>query len=60
MGWMMVWGGKTFFVSMPSSVITMIIIGGVLYSIGVVFYLMEKWKWPLCGSIANCILKFPF
>jgi len=45
MGWMMVWGGKTFFVSMPFSVITMIIIGGVLYSIGVVFYLMEKWKW---------------
>ena len=45
MGWMMGWGGKTFFVSMPFSVITMIIIGGVLYSIGVVFYLMEKWKW---------------
>lgn len=45
MGWMMVWGGKTFFVSMPFAVITMIIIGGVLYSIGVVFYLMEKWKW---------------
>ena len=45
MGWMMVWGGKAFFVSVPFSVIILIIIGGVLYSVGVIFYLMEKWKW---------------
>ncbi|OIR13142.1 hemolysin-III related [mine drainage metagenome] len=45
MGWMMVWGGKAFFVSVPFFVIVLIIIGGVLYSVGVVFYLMEKWKW---------------
>jgi hemolysin III len=30
---------------MPVAVITMIIIGGVLYTIGVIFYLMEKWQW---------------
>lgn len=45
MGWMMVWGGKTFFVSIPFSVLVLIGIGGALYSIGVIFYLMEKWKW---------------
>ena len=45
MGWMMVWGGKTFFVSIPTEVIVLIAIGGALYTIGVIFYLMEKWKW---------------
>jgi hemolysin III len=45
MGWMMVWGGKTFFISIPTEVIVLIAIGGALYTIGVVFYLMEKWKW---------------
>ncbi|HEX3023617.1 MAG TPA: hemolysin III family protein [Chitinophagaceae bacterium] len=45
MGWMMVWGGKTFFISVPFPVIILIIIGGILYSGGVIFYLMEKWKW---------------
>lgn len=45
MGWMMVWSGKAFFATMPASVITMIIIGGLLYTIGVIFYLMEKWQW---------------
>ena len=41
----MVWGGKTFFVSIPTEVIVLIAIGGALYTIGVIFYLMEKWKW---------------
>lgn len=45
MGWMMIWSGKSFFISMPLSVVIMIIIGGLLYTIGVVFYLLEKWKW---------------
>ncbi|MBP1651193.1 MAG: hemolysin family protein [Bacteroidetes bacterium] len=42
MGWIMIVGGKTFFTSLPVPVITMIAIGGVLYSIGVYFYLREK------------------
>ncbi len=45
MGWMMVWGGRSFFVSVPLSVLILIGIGGLLYTIGVIFYLMEKWKW---------------
>lgn len=42
MGWIMIVGGKTFFTSLPLPVIIMIAIGGVLYSIGVYFYLREK------------------
>ena len=45
MGWMMVWGGKSFFISVPLDVLILIAIGGALYTIGVVFYLAEKWKW---------------
>ncbi|SFW64387.1 PAQR family membrane homeostasis protein TrhA [Chitinophaga sancti] len=42
MGWIMIVGGKTFFNYLPIPVIVMIAIGGVLYSIGVYFYLREK------------------
>lgn len=42
MGWIMIVGGKTFFTTLPLPVIIMIAIGGVLYSIGVYFYLREK------------------
>jgi hemolysin III len=42
MGWILVFSGREFFNTIPSSVLTMIIIGGGLYSIGVVFYLWEK------------------
>jgi hemolysin III len=45
MGYMMVWGGKTFFSSMPVPVITLICIGGGLYTLGVVFYLWNRPKW---------------
>lgn len=45
MGWMMIWGGKDFYSSMSTPVITLIVIGGVLYSLGVIFYLWESWKW---------------
>jgi hemolysin III len=45
MGWMMVWGGRSFFTIMPAPVITLIVIGGGLYSIGVIFYLWQKWVW---------------
>lgn len=45
MGWIMVWTGKSFFANMPNAVIAMIVIGGGLYSLGVVFYLWQKWIW---------------
>lgn len=45
MGWMIIWGGKDFYATMPTTVITLITIGGVLYSAGVIFYLWESWKW---------------
>ncbi len=45
MGWIMVWTGKSFFANMPNAVIALIVIGGGLYSLGVVFYLWQKWIW---------------
>lgn len=45
MGWIMVWTGKSFFAAMPVSVIVLIVIGGGLYSLGVIFYLWQKWLW---------------
>jgi hemolysin III len=45
MGWMIIWTGNSFFAKMPHSVITLIVVGGVLYSVGVIFYLWHKWLW---------------
>jgi hemolysin III len=45
MGWIMIWTGKSFFAAMPNAVIVLIVIGGGLYSLGVVFYLWQKWTW---------------
>lgn len=45
MGWILLIGGKRFFSDMPSNVITFIIIGGVLYSVGIIFYLWNSFKW---------------
>lgn len=45
MGWILLTGGKRFFSDMPSDVITFIIIGGGLYSIGIIFYLWTGFKW---------------
>ena len=42
MGWILLFSGKQFFQAIPWPVLTMIIIGGVLYSLGVIFYLWEK------------------
>lgn len=43
MGWILLFSGRQFFDAIPSDIMIMIIIGGVLYSIGVIFYLWEKW-----------------
>jgi hemolysin III len=42
MGWMLLMGGNAFFEKMPSSVIWLIIVGGILFTIGVLFYI---WRW---------------
>ncbi len=42
MGWAIVAGGKTFFAAMPVDVIVLVATGGVLYTIGVGFYLWDK------------------
>ena len=41
-GWILLAAGKTFFVSLPADVLILIVVGGVLYSLGVIFYLWEK------------------
>lgn len=45
MGWMLVWTGGSFFKAMPAELISLIIAGGILYSLGVVFFLWERWRW---------------
>lgn len=42
MGWILVFSGRQFFEAVPTPVLTMIIIGGVLYTLGTIFYLWEK------------------
>src|SRR5215467_11233954 len=41
MGWSMLAGGNSFFEKMPSAVFQMIIAGGIIYSLGVIFYLRD-------------------
>ncbi len=43
MGWSMLAGGTSFFTPMPADVLSMVIAGGVLYSLGVIFYIWEKY-----------------
>ena len=45
MGCILVVGGSTFFTLIPSDVMTMILIGGGLYLLGVIFYLWEKYPY---------------
>ena len=42
MGWIMLFSGRQFFEAIPVDVLIMIIIGGLLYSIGVIFYLWDR------------------
>jgi hemolysin III len=53
MGWSMLAGGNTFFLSMPASVFNMVIAGGIIYSFGVIFYLWDRYTyshavWHFC------------
>ena len=45
MGWIMIVGGRRFFNALPADVLTFIVIGGGLYTIGVVFYLWRSFTW---------------
>lgn len=45
MGCIMIVGGRTFFETIPNAVLTMILIGGGLYLLGVIFYLWEKYPY---------------
>ena len=45
MGWILVSGGRRFFTMVPDNVLVFIIIGGALYSIGIIFYLWKKFTW---------------
>ena len=45
MGCIMIVGGRTFFETIPSEVLTMILIGGALYLLGVIFYLWKKYPY---------------
>jgi len=45
MGWIMVVGGRRFFDHLPVPVLVFICIGGGLYSIGVFFYLWDKYTY---------------
>lgn len=45
MGWILFAGGKRFFTAVPMEVMIFLIIGGGLYSIGVIFYLWKGFEW---------------
>jgi hemolysin III len=45
MGWMLLVGGKTFFMTLSTSVIVMLIVGGGIYTLGTIFYLNKKLVW---------------
>lgn len=45
MGWILIAGGRRFFTAVPTDVMIFIIIGGALYSIGIIFYLWKGFAW---------------
>ncbi|MCL2441383.1 MAG: hemolysin III family protein [Treponema sp.] len=63
MGWLLLVGGRMFFITLPMPVIIMLIIGGGLYTLGTVFYLVKKipnnhaiWHlFVLCAAICHYV-----
>ncbi|MEO6729940.1 MAG: hemolysin III family protein [Ferruginibacter sp.] len=45
MGWILFSGGTSFFAAMPAPVIVLITVGGSLYTVGVAFYLWQKYRY---------------
>lgn len=63
MGWLVVFFGRSFLLSMPLSCAILLGLGGLFYTIGVIFYLWEKWTYHhaiwhvfvLLGSITHYV-----
>ncbi|NJL75724.1 MAG: hemolysin III family protein [Saprospiraceae bacterium] len=63
MGWLVVFFGRSFLLSMPLSCSILLGLGGLFYTIGVIFYLWEKWTYHhaiwhifvLLGSITHYV-----
>jgi len=63
MGWLLLVGGRMFFITLPTPVLVMLIIGGGLYTLGTVFYLIKKipnnhaiWHlFVLCAAICHFV-----
>ncbi len=63
MGWLVVFFARSFFASMPLPCVILLAIGGLFYTIGVIFYLWEKWTYHhaiwhvfvLLGSITHYV-----
>jgi hemolysin III len=63
MGWLVVLWGRSFLMSMPFSCALLLGIGGIFYTVGVIFYLWEKWTYHhaiwhifvLLGSITHYV-----
>ena len=51
MGCIMIVGGRTFFETIPAEILTMILIGGTLYLLGVIFYLWKKYPSTMLSGI---------
>ena len=45
MGWILFVDNDAFFAQMPTQIVTLVTIGGVLYSIGVIFYLWHRYTY---------------
>jgi len=45
MGWILLAGGKRFFNALPSDVLTFIFVGGALYTLGIIFYFWQGFRW---------------
>ncbi len=63
MGFMFVFASKEFFAFMPEMVISLVVAGIALYSVGIIFYIWKKWQYHhavwhlfvLCASICHYI-----
>ncbi|MCL2765791.1 MAG: hemolysin III family protein [Treponema sp.] len=63
MGWLLLVGGRKFFIAFPAPVMIMVIIGGGLYTLGCIFYLNKKiphnhaiWHlFVLCAAVCHYV-----
>ena len=45
MGWILIAGGRRFFVALPTDVLIFVMTGGILYTVGIIFYVRDKYTW---------------